>query len=109
MNNDGYIKTKFRAVFRALGYVKNPKLIIGKYYVRIITEMKENDVIEMDFTKAPPTIKMNDKNCISLCDKKSAFNKMYLDIGDTEVSFDADEGTNMISVSIYYNKLYWGI
>lgn len=109
LNNDGYTRTKFKAVFKALGAVKNPKLVIGNYYVRVLTTLQENDVIEMDFTKAPPTIKLNNKNCIGMCDKKSAFNKMYLDVGDTEVSFDADEGTNMVSVSIYYNKLYWGI
>lgn len=109
LNNDGYTKTKFKAVFKAHGVVKNPKIIIGKYYVRVITTMVANDIIEMDFTQAPPTIKMNGKNCIGLCDKKSSFNKMYLDVGDTEVSFDADEGTNMVSVSLYYNKLYWAI
>lgn len=109
INNDGYTKTRPKVVLKALGTVKNPKIIINGYYVRVLTTMTENDVIEMDFTQRPPTIKMNGKNCMGSCDKKSCFNKMYLDVGDAEVAFDADEGTNVLSVSIYYNKLYWGI
>lgn len=84
-------------------------MIIGNAYVKVITTLSEGDVIEMDFTAMPPTIKKNGANCIGLCDKKSAFDEMMLDIGDTEVSYSADEGTNLVSVSIYYNKLYCGI
>lgn len=109
LNNDGDVETKFKAVFKALGTVVNPKLIIGNAYVKVLTTMTADDVIEMDFTSAPPTIKKNGTNCIGLCDKKSAFDEMILGIGDTEVSYSADSGTNLVSVSLYYNKLYSGI
>lgn len=109
LNNDGDVPAKFKAVFKANGNVVNPKLIIGNAYVKVITTLSEGDEIEMDFTAMPPTIKKNGANCIGLCDKKSAFDEMMLDIGDTEVSYTADEGTNLVSVSIYYNKLYCGI
>ena len=31
---------------------------------------------------------------------------MFLSIGDTAIQFGADDGTNLLAVSIYYNKLY---
>ena len=109
LNNDGDTDASFKAIIKALGNVKNPKLVVNGYYVRIITDMIEDDTIEMDFTASPPTIKKNGKNCIGFCDRTSTFDKMYLEIGDSEISFDADEGTNLLSVSIYFNKLYCAI
>lgn len=40
------------------------------------------------------------------CDRKSGFDAMYLGIGDTAIQYDADDGSNLLQVSIYYNKLY---
>ena len=68
--------------------------------------MKAGDVIIMDFTKSPPTIEKNGSNYIGHCDRASAFDEMILNVGDTEISFDADDGSNQLEVSIYYNKLY---
>ena len=61
---------------------------------------KINDVSELiDFVFN--RVKMNGK-----CDRKSDFDNMILKKGDTEIQFDADDGTNLLAVSIYYNKLY---
>lgn len=109
LNNDGDSEATFKAVFRANGTVTNPKLIINDYFVRVIDILHEGDEIEMDFNAMPPTIKKNGINWIGHCDRNSNFDKMRLGIGDTEVSFDADDGSNLLSVSIYYNKLYCGI
>ncbi|MCQ2211303.1 MAG: phage tail family protein [Paludibacteraceae bacterium] len=109
LNNDGDSSAPFRAFFKANGAVLNPKLIVNDYYVRVIDTLIEGDEIEMDFGAMPPTIKKNGTNWIGHCDRNSSFDKMILDIGDTEVSFDADDGSNLLSVSIYFNKLYCGI
>lgn len=106
LENDGDVETYCRAVFVAKGTVTNPKLMIGGSYVRIIDVMKEGDVIEIDFDKNPPTVKKNGVNIIGKCDRTSSFDTMILGIGDTEIQFDADDGTNLLQVSIYYNKLY---
>lgn len=109
LNNDGDSKATFKAVFRALGTVVNPKLIVDNYYVTVLDTMGNGDEIEMDFTASPPTIKKNGVNWIGHCDRTSQFDKMFLDVGDNTVSFDATNGSNNLSVSIYYNKLYCGI
>lgn len=106
LDNDGDVETYCRAVFLAKGIVKNPELIIGDKFVRVLDEMDSGDVIEIDFVKNPPTVKKNGVNIIGKCDRKSDFNNMILQKGDTEIQFDADDGTNLLAVSIYYNKLY---
>lgn len=106
LENDGDVNTYCKAVFWAKGIVKNPRLSIGDAYVRVIDTMAEGDVIIMDFTANPPTIKKNGLNFIGHCDKTSKFDDMQLNVGDTEISFDADDGSNLLDVSIYYNKLY---
>lgn len=106
LENDGDVETYCKAVFTAKGNVKNPKLIMDEAYVRIIDEMAEGDVITIDFTGNPPTVEKNGINFIGHCDRKSSFDEMILKVGDTEISFDADDGSNLLDVSIYYNKLY---
>ena len=103
--NDGAVETYCRAIFLAKGTVTNPKLIINGHYVRVIDVMAENDVIEIDFVANPPTVKKNGVNYIGHCDRTSEFDYMALQIGDSEIEFDADDGTNLLDVSIYYNKL----
>lgn len=106
LENDGDVETYCKAVFIAQGSVVNPELKIGDAYVKIIDTMASGDIIVMDFTSNPPTIKKNGKNFIGHCDRTSRFDEMVLGLGDTEISFDADNGSNLLQVSIYYNKLY---
>ena len=109
LDNDGDVDTYCKAVISANGEVTNPKITINDNYVRIIDTMQENDIIIIDFTQNPPTVKKNGINYIGHCDKTSAFDDMALVIGSSEISFDADNGSNLMAVSIYYNKLYSAI
>lgn len=106
LENDGDVETYCKAVFVAKGTVTNPSLIIKDKFVRVLDVMTEGDVIEIDFVKNPPTVKKNGVNIIGKCDRKSDFENMIIEKGDTEIQFDADDGTNLLQVSIYYNKLY---
>lgn len=106
LNNDGDVETFCKAVFEATGNVTNPKLIINGEYVRLIDELVQGDIVTMDFTVSPPTVKKNGQNFIGHCDRTSAFDSMALQIGDSRVQFDADNGSDLLVVNIYYNKLY---
>ena len=106
LNNDGDVDTYCKCVMTATGEVENPVLYINGNYVRILDTMAEGDKIEMDFTAKPPTVKKNGVNFIGHCDRTSAFDEMMLTIGDSPVSFNADNGSDLLRVSIYYNKLY---
>ena len=109
LENDGDVETYCQAVFTAKGEVVNPKLTVNGKYVRVIDTMQLGDVIAIDFTKNPPTVQKNGVNYIGHCDRTSAFDEMALRVGDSEISFDADTGSNLLDVSIYYNKLYGAI
>lgn len=109
LDNDGDVDTYCKAVISANGDVVNPKIIINDNYVMVLDNMKANDVIIIDFTQNPPTVKKNGVNFIGHCDRTSAFDDMQLPVGSSEVSFDADTGSNLMNVSIYYNKLYGAI
>lgn len=109
LENDGDVETYCKAVFSAKGTVVNPKLIINNNYVRVLDTMSDGDVIVMDFAKNPPTVQKNGVNFIGHCDRTSAFDEMVLVVGDSVLAFDADNGSNLLDVSIYYNKLYGAI
>lgn len=109
INNDGDVETYCRVVLKAEGDVKNPKFVIGEYFVRLIDTLVQGDQVELNFSSFPPTVTKNGTNCIGKCDRASSFTDMTIPRGDTIVSFDADEGANQLSVSVYYNKLYTSI
>lgn len=104
--NDGDVFSYPRVIILAKGYVENPKIIINDAFVKINDVLAENDEIIMDFGALPPTVKKNGVNAFGKADKKSQFTKMYLDIGDNVVSFDADNGSDNLAVTVYYNKMY---
>jgi hypothetical protein len=106
ITNDGDVEAYCKVVFRAKGAVLNPKLIINGHYVRVLDQMQGEDVIIMDFVASPPTVKKNGVNFIGRCDRTSEFDKMLLTIGNSTLQYDADNGTNLLSVSVYFNKLY---
>lgn len=106
LDNDGDVEAYCKAVFRASGDVQNPKLMINDSYVRVLDDMVAGDVIIMDFAQRPPRITKNGVNCVGKCDRTSDFYGMNLVVGNSAVSFSADGGSNLLDVSIYYNKLY---
>jgi hypothetical protein len=106
ISNDGDVEAYCKAVFRAKGAVLNPKLIINGHYVRVLDQMQDGDVIIMDFAASPPTVRKNGFNFIGNCDRTSEFDKMALVVGNSTLQYDADNGTNVLSVAIYFNKLY---
>ena len=106
LTNDGDVEAYCKVVITASGTVTNPKILINGHYVRVIDEMHEGDVIIMDFAANPPTVRKNGANYIGHCDRTSEFDQMSLSIGHSSLQYDADHGSNMMSVSVYYNKLY---
>ena len=107
--NDGDVDTFCKAVFIASGSVTNPKLIKGGKYVRVIDTMEEGDVLEIDFTRRPPTVTKNGENVIHRTDRLSSFVGMEFSVGLNTIQYDADDGVQNLSVAVYYNKRYLGV
>lgn len=107
ISNDGDVETYCRIVIRATGDVTNPKFMHNDSYIRIIDTMKSGDVIEIDIINR--SITKNGENILAKIDRTSDFANMTFDVGDNTVSFDADIGDTVMSVTLFYNKLYLGV
>ncbi len=104
--NDGDVVAYPKVIIQAKGYVENPMFFVNTARVKINDIMAENDEIEMDLGALPPTIRKNGINYFGHADKSSEFTKMYLNLGDNVVSFDADNGSDNLAVTVFYNKMY---
>jgi hypothetical protein len=104
--NDGDIATNVKAVFRASGDVTNPKLVINNKYVRVLTHLKAEDELIIDFTPQIVRITKNGLNIIGSTDRQSDLTEMELVVGANVIGYGADNGDNNVDVSIYYNKQY---
>ena len=109
LSNDGDVETYARIVMIARGDVTNPEIRNGDYYIKILDTMKNSDVIEIDLVNSPPTVTKNGANIIGRTSRDSSFENMKFIVGTNKVSFDADVGSNVLDVYIYYNKRYGGM
>lgn len=109
IENDGDVESGMRIKIRTSNMVVNPLVRIGDNYVRALVTMKENDVLDMDLTNKPPKVTFNGQNAMHLIDRNSSILSMYISPGDTVIEYDADDGEQYMSVTVYYNKQYLGI
>ena len=107
--NDGDVSSGMRVKLLALGDAVNPSIRIGDGYVRLITKLKYGDEIILDTINRPPTVYMNGKNVMNLVDRKSSILNMKIDVGQTTLEYDADDGYQNLSVSVYWYKQYLGV
>lgn len=109
LDNEGDVETYIRARIEATGYVKNPRLFKDDKFVRLLGEMDEGDVLTIDFESRPPRIELNGDNVIHMCDRRSSFTGFSMGVGENTVRYGADDGSDNMSVSLYYNQRYLGI
>lgn len=107
--NDGDMETYPRVIIKAKGNVKNPKIMINGAFIRVVTDMKEGQRLEIDLESRPPTVRLDWASVMHLLDRDSTFTGMRFRVGENSFSYDADEGENVMSVSLFYRKRYLGI
>lgn len=104
--NDGDADTYPIITVKAKGIVENPAIIINGAQVKLIDNLALGDEIVFNFESLPPTIKKNGSNALGLADRTSNFDDMYFALGENTISFDADDGSNNMSVSVRFYKKY---
>lgn len=109
LKNDGDVPSGMRVRIKANQRVLNPMLKIGDGFVRAIKLMEQGDVLELDLSGRPPKVTYNGENAMHLLDRNSSILDMVISPGDTVIEYDADDGEQFMSVSVYYNKQYLGI
>jgi hypothetical protein len=106
LNNDGDQISYPRVRITATDQVWNPTIFVNENFIRFLDILQRDDVIDIDFTVIPPTVKKNGINAIGMCDRESNFDGMYLQLGNNTIRFDADNGSDEMIVSVYFNKTY---
>lgn len=109
ITNDGDVASGMRIVVRALGNVTNPSVRLGDGWIRLKTTLEKGDVAVFDVTSQPPTVTINGENAMHLVDRESSILNLRIDVGDTTLEYDADDGYLNLSISVYWNKQYLGV
>lgn len=109
IKNDGDVGSGIKAIIKAQGKIVNPRLDIGNGFIRIIDTLQQGDTITLDATTRPPAVLLNGDNAMHLVDRDSSILNMMVDVGDTTIRYDADDGYQNMSVSVYFNKQYMGV
>lgn len=110
LTNDGDVETSVIIQFiAARGRVVNPCITnkaTGKF-MRIVVEMQEGDILEIDTDDHHQTIELNGVNTYQKIDKKSEPFKLAK--GENYLIYDADEDYTNLDVNLYYTPLYLGV
>lgn len=109
VTNDGDVASGMRIVIRAHDKVVNPSVRLGDGWVRMLKTLRHGDVVRFDCTSLPPTVTLNGENAMHLLDKDSSILNLKIEVGDSSLEYDADDGYQNMSVSVYWNKQYLGI
>lgn len=110
LSNDGDVETSVIIQFIASrGSVSNPKITNVKTgeYMRVVCEMAEGDVLEIDTDDRNQTIELNGVNVYQKIDKRSQ--PFKLSKGDNYLEYDADRDYTNLDVKLFYTPLYLGV
>lgn len=110
LSNDGDVETSVIIQFIASrGSVSNPKITNVKTgeYMRVVCEMEEGDVLEIDTDDRNQTIELNGVNVYQKIDKRSQ--PFKLSKGDNYLEYDADRDYTNLDVKLFYTPLYLGV
>ena len=79
--------------------------------MQVVNVFSDGDVLEIDFTAAPPTVEINGKNAIQLCSRDSDFVQMEMQVGANVFSYTCEDASNRpnMDVQIRFHKNYLGV
>lgn len=109
LNNMGDTITYCRVIMTFKGDVVNPSFHVNGNYIKIIDNMVQGDTIDINMEAIPPTVKKNGVNWLGHCDKTSSFTGMELNKGENTISYTAEDGSDHMTVTVYYNERYEAI
>lgn len=93
------------------GPCKNPTFTKDDKHVQVVTQFKAGDVLDIDFTAAPPTVTVNGQNAIQLCSRDSDFVNMEMQVGPNVFQYTCQDVSNRpnMDVQIRFYKNYLGV
>ena len=109
--NSGDVPCYYTIRMEARGTVKNPKFTKDDRFVQLVYTFKDGDVLEIDFTKAPPSVTIDGQNSIQRCSRDSNFTGMAMQVGANVFQYECENAENRpyMDVQIRFNKRYLGV
>ena len=109
--NSGDVEANYVIHCEFGGTVKNPTFTKDDRHVQVVNVFSDGDVLEIDFTAAPPTVEINGKNAIQLCSRDSDFVQMEMQVGANVFSYTCEDTANRpnMDVQIRFHKNYLGV
>lgn len=109
--NTGDVETWYIIRCMAKGEIQTPTFTKDDRFVKVLTTLHDGDVLEIDFTKAPPTVEINSKNAIQLCSRDSNFTGMAMQVGENVFNYSCANEVNrpLMDVRVLFHKRYLGV
>lgn len=109
--NSGDVETMYKIVMTAKGRVESPTFTKDGRFVKVLTDFDDGDVLEIDFTKAPPAVTINGENSIQMCSRDSNFTDMEMSVGENVFNYTCDNESNRpyMDVQIQFYRKYLGV
>lgn len=109
--NSGDVECYYRIHCEFDGAVKNPTFTKDDKHVQVVTTFKDGDVLDIDFTAAPPTVEINGVNSIQMCSRDSNFVGMAMQVGANTFNYTCEDpdARPLMKVQILFHKNYLGV
>ena len=109
--NFGDVQAPFKVVCDFDGDVISPSFVKDGKKVQVIWDFHDGDMLEIDFTKAPPRVEINGENAIHLCSRDSNFTHMVMDVGANTFNYTCKNEANrpLMNVRVMFNARYLGV
>ena len=109
--NSGDVEANYVIHCEFDGPAKNPTFTKDDRHVQVVTQFKAGDVLDIDFTAAPPTVEINGQNAIQLCSRDSDFVQMAMQVGPNVFQYTCEDVSNRpnMDVQIRFFKNYLGV
>lgn len=109
--NNGDVETAYKIVCEFTGTVTNPKFIKDEKFVQVLDTFMKGDMLEIDFTAAPPRVEKNGNNVIQLTSRDSTFIGMEMGTGPNVFNYTCSNESlrPLMIVQIQFWKRYLGM
>lgn len=105
--NNGDVATDLIIDIKADGEVVNPKITKDDAFIKLILTLAADDELLIDLKEG--RISLNGVNCIGKVDRRSSFQGMKIEPGESTISFEAESGDTNMRVYLYYTPKYLGV
>ena len=108
--NTGDVDTYYTIRCEFMGEIKTPRFTKDDKFIEVNYTFEDGNVLEIDFTKAPPTVQIDGVNAIGYCSRDSNFTGMAMRVGPNVFNYSCASGSKeLMRVQVLFYKKYLGV